>query len=125
MFAGSRLLLPVLTNCVTLTFMNVDGAFILAETRRKSSVLLFVDNSMQIFLRYISLRIWEDVCHRYHIVKRKNNKKEQLPSKCFSADFPRALDFEPWRRELVQRCLNDLHAICVCFRKHNILQFIY
>ncbi len=33
--------------------MNVDGAFILAETRRKTSVLLF-DNSMQIFLRYIS-----------------------------------------------------------------------
>ncbi len=28
-----------------LTFMNVDGAFILAETHRKSSVLLFVDNS--------------------------------------------------------------------------------
>ncbi len=26
-----------------LTFMNVDGAFILAETRRKTSVLLFVD----------------------------------------------------------------------------------
>ncbi len=27
-----------------LTFMNVDGAFILAETHRKTSVLLFVDN---------------------------------------------------------------------------------
>ncbi len=27
-----------------LTFMNVDGAFILAETRRKTSVLLFVDS---------------------------------------------------------------------------------
>ncbi len=76
MFAGSRLLLPVLTNCVTLTFMNVDGAFILAETHRKSSVLLFVDNSMQIFLRYISLRIWEDVCHAYHIVKHQKNKKK-------------------------------------------------
>ncbi len=25
--------------------MNVDGAFILAESRRKASVLLFVDNS--------------------------------------------------------------------------------
>ncbi len=53
-----------------LTFMNVDGAFILAETRRKTSVLIFVDNSMQIFLRYISLRIWEDVYHTYHIVTR-------------------------------------------------------
>ncbi len=27
-----------------LTFMNVDGAFILSETRRKTSVLLFVDS---------------------------------------------------------------------------------
>ncbi len=27
-----------------LTFMNVDGAFILAETRRKTSVLLFIDS---------------------------------------------------------------------------------
>ncbi len=67
--------------------MNVDGAFILAETRRKTSVLLFVDNSMQIFLRYISLRFWEDVCHTYHIVTRlKINKKiKQMMSKCLSA----------------------------------------
>ncbi len=27
-------------------------------------------------------------------------------SKCFSTEFPRALNFEPWCRELVQRCLN-------------------
>ncbi len=27
-----------------LTFMNVDGAFILAETHRKTSVLLFIDS---------------------------------------------------------------------------------
>ncbi len=27
-----------------LTFLNVEGAFILAETRRKTSVLLFVDS---------------------------------------------------------------------------------
>ncbi len=27
-----------------LTFMNVDGAFILSEIRRKTSVLLFVDS---------------------------------------------------------------------------------
>ncbi len=53
-----------------LTFMNVDGAFIVAEICRNQEVLLFVDNSMQIFLRYISLRIWEDVCHTYHIVTR-------------------------------------------------------
>ncbi len=53
-----------------LTFLNVDGAFILAEICRNQEVLLFVDHSMQMFLRYISLRIWEDVCHRYHIVTR-------------------------------------------------------
>ncbi len=52
-----------------------------AETR-KTSVLLFVDNSMQILLRYISLRIWEDICHTYHIDTRllKNNKNEQMMS---------------------------------------------
>ncbi len=33
-----------------LTFMNVDGAFILAEVCRNQEVLLFVDNSMQIYL---------------------------------------------------------------------------
>ncbi len=67
--------------------MNVDGAFILAETRRKTSVLLFVDNSMQIFFGYISLRIWEDVCHMYHIVTRlqKNYKNEQMMSNGVSA----------------------------------------
>ncbi len=51
---------------ITILILNVDGAFILAETRRKTSVLLFVDNSMQIFL----ITIWEDVCHTYHIVTR-------------------------------------------------------
>ncbi len=72
-----------------------------AETR-KTSVFLFVDNSMQILLRYISLRIWEDVCHT---PLKKNNKNEQMMSKGFSAEFARALEFEPWCRE-VQRCLN-------------------
>ncbi len=50
---------------------------------RKTSVLMFVDNSMQIFLRYISLQIWEDVCHTYHIVSRLKNifyKNEQMMS---------------------------------------------
>ncbi len=52
--------------------MNVDGVvvfldFILAETRRKILVLLFVDNSMQIF-KWLSLWIWEDVGPTYHIV---------------------------------------------------------
>ncbi len=35
-----------------------------------------------------------------------------MMSKCFSAEFPHALDFEPWRRELMQRCLNTCHS-CV------------
>ncbi len=62
--------------------MNIDGAFILEEICRDQEVLLFVDNNRQIFLRYISLRIWEDVCHTYHIVTRllKNNKNEQMIS---------------------------------------------
>ncbi len=50
--------------------MNVDGAFILAEIGRNQEDLMFVDHSMQILLRYISLWIWEDVCHTYHIVTR-------------------------------------------------------
>ncbi len=33
-------------------------------------------------------------------------------SKCFNAEFPRTLDFEPWRRELVQRCFNT-YNLCV------------
>ncbi len=35
----------ILQNNITiLTLMNVDGAFILAEARRKTSVLLFIDS---------------------------------------------------------------------------------
>ncbi len=39
-----------------------------------------------------------------------------------SADFSRALDFEPWRRELITIWV---HAVRACIRKQNILQFIY
>ncbi len=65
-----------------LTFMNVDefSAFILAETSRKSSVLLFVDNS-----RYIN-----DVCRTYRIVtcpKLHTNVTEQLTSNTVSAQI--------------------------------------
>ncbi len=71
--------------------MKVDGAFILAEICRSQEVLLFVDHSMQIFLRYISLRIWEDVCHTYHIVTcfdyNQNYKNEQMMSKCFNIEI--------------------------------------
>ncbi len=48
--------------------MNVDGAFILAEICRNQEDLMFVDHSMQIFIRYISLRIWEDVCHTHLLI---------------------------------------------------------
>ncbi len=53
---------------------------------------------------------------------KKNYTNEQMMSKCFSAEFPRALN--PGAGELVQRCLNKLHAIRACFRKHNIVSFI-
>ncbi len=99
-----------------LTFLNVEELLFWRKYAgtRKTSVLLFVDNSMKILLRYISLRIWEVVCHTYHIVTclLKNNKNEQMMSKGFSAEFARTLDFEPWHHELVQRCLNTCHS-CV------------
>ncbi len=41
--------------------MNVDGAFILCGNTQEDLSAFFVDNSMQIFLRYFFLRIWEDV----------------------------------------------------------------
>ncbi len=55
-----------LQNNITITiqtFMNYDGAFILAETRRKTSVLLFVDSIFindseefrKMFVAYIAL----------------------------------------------------------------------
>ncbi len=86
--------------------MNVDGVFILVETNRKTSVLLFVDHSMQIFLRYISLRIWENVS----CITLSHSFKKLANDKCFRAEFPRALDFEPWCRELVQCCLNTCNS---------------
>ncbi len=82
-----------------LTFMNVDGAFILAETCRKTSVLLFVDNSMQIFLRYLIMNLGRCLSHVSHCYTPL--KKEQMMSNCFRAEFPCALDFEPWRRALI------------------------
>ncbi len=45
-----------------------------------------------------------------------------MTSNSVLADFPHALDFEPWRRELITVWT---HAVCACIRKHNILQFIY
>ncbi len=47
-----------------------------------------------------------------HAFKNFFYKNEQMMSKCFSAEFSRALDFKPWCRELVQRCLSTCHS-CV------------
>ncbi len=62
-----------------LTFMNVDGAFILAETHRKTSVLLFVDSRFindsdefgKMFVACIALA---------HALKKHENVTEQLTS---------------------------------------------
>ncbi len=99
--------------------MNVDGAFNLAETHRKTSALLFVDtdsrfiNDSKEFGKMFVARI--ALAHAF----KKTNKTvtEQLMSNGVLVPI---LDFEPWRRELVQHCLNNLHAICACIRKHNI-----
>ncbi len=101
-----------------LTFMNVDGAFILAETCRKTSVLRFVYSRFRMILTSLG-RCLSHVSH-WHMPFKKTNKSvtEHLTSNS-------ALGFETWCRELVQRCLNNSHAICACIRKHNILQFIY
>ncbi len=64
--------------------MNVDGAFILAETRRKTSVLLFIDSRFindsdefgKMFVAHIALA---------HAFKKTNtNFTEQLTSNCVS-----------------------------------------
>ncbi len=84
--------------------MNVDGAFILAETRRKTSVLQFVDNSMQI---YLIMNLGRCLSHVFvkHAFK-TNIKMSKLWSKCFSA-----LDFEPWCCELVKSSQAFLRAL--------------
>ncbi len=102
--------------------MNVDGAFILVETRRKTSVLLFVDSRFindsdkfgKMFVACIALA---------HAFKKTNtNVTKQLRSNSVLVQIFLAL----WTLncELVQRCLNNLHATCACIRKHNILQFV-
>ncbi len=62
--------------------MNVDGAFILAETRGKTSMLLFVD----------SIFINDSDEFGKMFVARIANVTEQLTSNCFSTDFSHALN---------------------------------
>ncbi len=61
--------------------MNVDGAFILRGNTQEDLSAFFVDNSMQIFLRYISLRIWEDV---YRTLSNGFKKNKQMVSNSVS-----------------------------------------
>ncbi len=101
--------------------------FILAETHRKIFVLLFVDNSMQIF-KWFSLQIWEDVCRTYHIVtclkKIYKNVTEQMTSNSVLAQIFLALwTLNPGATSSCSAVW--IHAVRACIRKHNILQFIY
>ncbi len=69
-----------------LTFMNVDGAFILAEICRNQELLLFVDNSMQIFFRYVITILGRCLSHVSHChTPLKNYKKDQMMSNSVSA----------------------------------------
>ncbi len=82
-----------------ITFMNVDGVLAFSQ-------LLFWQKPasfcwLQQIYKWLSLRIWEDVCRTYHIVtclvKIHKNVTEQLTSNTISAQiFPHALHFEPW-----------------------------
>ncbi len=96
--------------------MNVNGAFILAEISRNQEDLsasvswpqacrYFSDISHYKFGKMFVTRI--TLSHAF-----KHYKNDQMMSKSFSAEFPRALDFEPWCREFVQCCLNTCHS-CV------------
>ncbi len=91
--------------------MNVDGAFILAEICRNQedlSAYVCWPQHADISQIYLITNLGRCLSHAF----KTNYKNEQMMSKCFNAEFPRALDFEPWCRELVQRCLNTCHS-CV------------
>ncbi len=75
--------------------MNVDGAFILAEICRDQEDLMFVDHSMQIFSQiYLITNLGRCLSHvsHCHTPLKKIIPNEQMMSKCFSAEFPRALN---------------------------------
>ncbi len=69
-----------------LTFMNVDGAFILAETRRKTSVLLFVDNSMQIS-HYEFGKMFVTCITLSHAFKNNNNNEQMMSNSVSVQNF--------------------------------------
>ncbi len=104
--------------------MNDDGAFILAETRRNQEDLRASFYWHHIYNWF--WRVWEDVCHMYCIgtcllKKTDKNDTEQLRCNSVLAQIFLALG-------AASSCSTfwiALHAIRECFRKHNILQFIY
>ncbi len=77
--------------------MNVDGAFILAETSRKTSVLLFIDsrfkNDSDEFAKMFIARV-----ALAHAFKKTDKMLLRLTSSSVLARF----GFEPWRRELFE-----------------------
>ncbi len=101
--------------------MNVDGAFILAETRRKTSVLLFVDRRFinysdefgKMFVTHIALA---------HVFKKTNtNVTEQLQINSVLAQIFIVL----WTLNPGAASLCSAVWKTILFRKYNILQFIY
>ncbi len=97
--------------------MNVDRAFILAEICRKTSVLLFVDTSMQIYLIMNLGRCLSNVSH-CHTPLKKKKKNDQMMSNSVSAQNFLAL----WTLNHASLCSGVwIHAIRACFKKYNIL----
>ncbi len=106
--------------------MNVDGAFILAETQRKTSVLLFVDsrfiNDSDEFGKMFVTRI--ALAHAFK--KTNKNVIEQLTSNnVLEQIFLAFWTLNPRAKSSCSTVWIALHAIRACIRKHNILQFIY
>ncbi len=96
--------------------MNVNGAFILAEISRNQedlSASVSWPQHADISQIYLITNLGRCLSHVSHChTPLKHYKNDQMMSKSFSAEFPRALDFEPWCREFVQCCLNTCHS-CV------------
>ncbi len=104
-----------------LSFMNVDGAFILAETIRKTSVQIY---------KWFSLRIWENFVSRItlshpSIVKMYTNITEHLTCNTVSAQiFLMLWTLKPWQPRA--SCSTVwIHAICACLRKHNNVCYLF
>ncbi len=86
---------------------------------RKTSVLLFVDDSMQIFLRYISLRIWEDVCHT------PLKKIIKMSKWWVSVSAQNLLTLWTLNPGATSSCSAVwIHAIRVCFRKQHSVVYL-